>query len=135
MIHMLSDFFESLVSKERNKRLLESFINHLIQFFIYIPFLFDTSNSFLNSFGKRGNIFRAHIKCMDILHMIDMVGRGVQKMVSTLPCPTAKNLNPPSSPLIKLKYSPPPCADFLKFTRSLHVGEEGSVCHNRNTKT
>ena len=43
-----------------------------------------------------------------------MVGRGVQKMVSTLP---------------------PPCADFLKFTRSLHVGEEGSVCHNRNTKT
>lgn len=111
---MLSDFFESLVSKERNKRLLQSFINHLIQFFIYIPFLFDTSNSFLNSFGKRGNIFRAHIKCMDILHMIDMVGRGVQKMVSTLP---------------------PPCADFLKFTRSLHVGEEGSVCHNRNTKT
>lgn len=124
---MLSDFFESLVSKERNKRLLQSFINHLIQFFIYIPFLFDTSNSFLNSFGKRGNIFRAHIKCMDILHMIDMVGRGVQKMVSTLPCPTAKNLNTPPSP--------PPCADFLKFTRSLHVGEEGSVCHNRNTKT
>lgn len=125
---MLSDFFESLVSKERNKRLLQSFINHLIQFFIYIPFLFDTSNSFLNSFGKRGNIFRAHIKCMDILHMIDMVGRGVQKMVSTLPCPTAKNLNTPPP-------SPPPCADFLKFTRSLHVGEEGSVCHNRNTKT
>ena len=124
---MLSDFFESLVSKERNKRLLQSFINHLIQFFIYIPFLFDTSNSFLNSFGKRGNIFRAHIKCMDILHMIDMVGRGVQKMVSTLPCPTAKNLNTPPSPT--------PCAYFLKFTRSLHVGEEGSVCHNRNTKT
>ena len=98
MIHMLSDFFESLVSKERNKRLLQSFINHLIQFFIYIPFLFDTSNSFLNSFGKRGNIFRAHIKCMDILHMIDMVGRGVQKMVSTLPCPTAKNLNTPPPP-------------------------------------
>ena len=130
---MLSDFFESLVSKERNKRLLQSFINHLIQFFIYIPFLFDTSNSFLNSFGKRGNIFRAHIKCMDILHMIDMVGRGVQKMVSTLPCPTAKNLHtPPPSPA---PPSPPPCADFLKFTRPLHVGEEGSVCHNRNTKT
>ena len=59
-----------------------------------------------------------------------MVGRGVQKMVSTLPCPTAKNLNTPPPP-----PSPPPCADFLKFTRSLHVGEEGSVCHNRNTKT
>ena len=126
---MLSDFFESLVSKERNKRLLQSFINHLIQFFIYIPFLFDTSNSFLNSFGKRGNIFRAHIKCMDILHMIDMVVRGVQKMAPPPPCPTAKNLTPPPPP------SPPPCADFLKFTRSLHVGEEGSVCHNRNTKT
>lgn len=115
MIHMLSDFFESLVSKERNKRLLQSFINHLIQFFIYIPFLFDTSNSFLNSFGKRGNIFRAHIKCMDILHMIDMVGRGVQKMVSTLPCPTAKNLNtpPPALPPTLCRffkiYQVPPC--------------------------
>ena len=57
---------------------------------------------------------------MDILHMIDMVGRGVQKMVSTLSCPTAKNLNPPSSPLIKLKYSPPP--KKLKVVLNLGFG-------------
>ena len=55
-----SDYFESLVSKEKNKRLPQSFINHLIQFFIYISFfLFDTLDSLTNSFGKRGNIFRA----------------------------------------------------------------------------
>ena len=35
-----SDYFESLVSKEKNKRLPQSFINHLIQFFIYISFFY-----------------------------------------------------------------------------------------------